>query len=61
MGLVLMAVMDNTFEVLPHPGLDSPGSGLSPLENDPNPLRSVHHPQGSGLHGSRRLGAAEMR
>ena len=44
MGLVLLALMDSPFEVFPHPGLESPGSGLSPLENDPNPLRSVQHP-----------------
>jgi len=43
MGLALLALMDSPFEVFPHPGLGSSGSGLGAEENDLNPLRSVQH------------------
>lgn len=31
------AVIDGPFRVFPHPDLESPGSGLGSLENDPKP------------------------
>lgn len=44
MGLVLLVLTVSPFGVFLHPGLESPGSDLSPLNDDPNPLQSIQHP-----------------